>query len=103
MSVPQYTTPTFTLSFSEEDLDLTQAASVYVTFQSGSYVLTKDAEDLTVQEKSIDVYLTQNETARFQTGIVEIQVNWITPNGNRAASTVGTCQISKQLLKRVVT
>lgn len=29
------TTPTFVLTFEDEELDLTQMANVYVTFQSG--------------------------------------------------------------------
>lgn len=33
MSIARATTPTFTLTFTEEELDLTQAANVYVTFE----------------------------------------------------------------------
>ena len=37
MGVPQFTTPTFTLTFTEQGLDLTtQALNVYVTFESGT-------------------------------------------------------------------
>lgn len=102
MSVPQYTTPTFTLTFSEQELDLTEAKNVYVTFTSGEYELTKEDEDITVGEKSIEVYLSQEETGNFRRGEVEIQVNWTSPDGKRVASNVVTYPISKQLLKRVV-
>ena len=102
MSVPQYTTPTFSLKFSEQDLDLTQASNVYVTFQSGDYTLTKTGDFLTVQAKQIDVYLSQEETSRFKPCMVKIQANWTTYYGDRAASNVVSYQISEQLLKRVV-
>lgn len=102
MSVPQYTTPTFTLTFSDQALDLTQASNVYVTFQSGNHILTKNGNDLTVQAKQIDVYLNQEETSHFNLGGVKIQANWTTYYGDRAASDVVTYQISEQLLKRVV-
>lgn len=102
MSVPQFTTPTFTLTFEDENLDLTEATNVYVSFRSKGYTLTKDTADLTIRAKEIDVFLTQNETSRFQNSI-EIQANWTTPGGHRAASEVANYPISKQLLQRVVT
>ena len=65
MGVPQYTTPTFTLTFTEQALDLTQAQNVYVTFKSGETLMTKTGADLTIAEKSIGVYLSQEETAKW--------------------------------------
>ena len=102
MGVPQFTTPTFTLTFEEEFLDLTEATNVYVTFKSKAYSVTKTGSDLTIGEKQIDVYLSQNETARFTVGDVEIQANWTTPNNHRAASEVVVYPISKQLLQKVI-
>ena len=103
MSVVQYTTPTFTLEFTEQSLDLTQAANVYVTFKSGTFVLTKTSDSLTVQEKSISVYLSQEETAQFSYGEdLEIQANWTTALGNRVASNVVKYKIDKQLLMAVI-
>jgi len=102
MSVPQYTTPTFTLTFTEQSLDLTQAQNVYVTFRSGMNVITKSGGDLTVEQKRISVYLSQNETAKFHVGDLEIQANWTTGNGGRVASEKVHYEITDQLLKRVV-
>ena len=101
MGVPYFTTPTFTLTFSERELDLTQAQSVFVTFRSGGKVLTKTGEDLTIAEKTIGVSLTQEETASFQTGVVEIQANWML-SGKRIASEVAQCDMYKQLLTKVI-
>lgn len=102
MGVPQFTTPTFTLTFDEQGLDLTQAVNVYVTFRSGQYVLTKSGEDITVSEKTIAVYLTQEETSQFRVGSVEIQANWTTGGGGRVASETVRFKITEQLLKRVI-
>ena len=101
MGVPQYTTPTFTLTFTEQTLDLTQATHVYVTFGKGRNAITKTGEDLTVSAKEIQVKLSQQETARFL-GDVDVQANWILPSGDRVASEVATCTIDKQLLTVVI-
>ena len=102
MGVPKYTTPTFNLTFTEQGLDLTQAANVYVTFQSGEMKLTKSGDDLVIGEKSIGVKLTQRETAGFAVGYVMIQANWTTGTGDRAASEIVNYMITKQLLAEVV-
>lgn len=102
MSVPQFTTPTFTLTFSDNTLDLTQAENVYVTFKSRYAALTKSGEDLEIDEKTIGVYLDQEETGRLGMGDVRIQANWTLLNGRRAASEIVAYPISDQLLKGVV-
>ena len=102
--IPIGTTPTFTLTFADENLDLTSAQNVYVTFHSHhqSSSLTKTGEDLTVEEKSIAVYLTQEETLSFYEGDVEIQANWTSSTGGRCASDIVSYTFSKQLLKEVL-
>ena len=102
--IPIGTTPTFTLTFDDDNLDLTSAQNVYVTFHSANKAssLTKTGEDLVVEEKSIAVYLTQEETLAFYEGDVEIQANWTSATGGRCASDVGTYEFSKQLLKEVL-
>ena len=100
-NIPRGTTPTFTFTFTEQTLDLTQAANVYVTFSQGMRILTKTGEDLEVAEKSVSVYLTQKETLAFS-GNVEVQVNWTTGNKDRAASDIVLVDFSKQLLNKEV-
>ena len=103
MSVPQFTTPTFTLTFTEQSLNLTEAVNVYVTFQARQTSITKTGDALEIAAKTIGVHLTQEETGKLGLGDERIQANWTTPNGNRAASEVATHMISEQLLRRVVT
>lgn len=102
MSIARATTPTFTLTFTEEELDLTQMANVYVTFEQGKKSLTKTGNDLTVAAKQIEVYLDQSETLQFGVGLVKIQANWTMAGGRRACSEVVSVDLSKQLLRRVV-
>lgn len=102
MSVPQWTTPTLLLTFTEPSLDLTAATSVYVTFKTNTYSITKTGSALTITEKTISIYLSQNETGSFGRGTVDIQVNWKDANGNRFASDIVSINISQQLLNRVI-
>lgn len=102
MKMTQYTTPTFTLGFSEEDLDLTEAAAVFVTFRSGAYSVTKTGEELTVGEKQITVQLSQLETSQMDTQEAEVQVNWTDGEGGRKASNIVRVLVEKNLMKEIV-
>lgn len=101
MAIPRGVTPTFVLTFTDEGLDFTAADHVYVTFK-GRKTITKQDEDLTIEEKQISVYLSQEETLSFTKGIVQIQVNWTYANGSRSASTIGKYDMSENLLDKVV-
>lgn len=78
------TTPTLTLTFSEQDLDLTQALHVYVTISSedGTPLLTKKDSQLSVEAKTIEVFLTQEETLAFAGLITILRANWTYTVGN---------------------
>ena len=102
MSIVRGTTPTFTLTFTEESLDLTTAVNVYVTIDQRGKSITKTEEDLTVSAKQIEVYLSQEETLSFGVGSIEIQANWTTSGGGRCASEVATYTLTKQLLSKVI-
>ena len=102
MGVPRYTTPVFTLTFSEQALDLTQATDVFVTFKQADLLMTITGEDLTVTAKTISVSFTQEDTAQFFDGDVEIQANWVMDDGSRAASEVVLYQFTKQLFQEVI-
>lgn len=101
MGIPQYTTPTFTLTFENLPIDLTQMHGVFVTFRAPGGLITKTGDDLTVTENTITVSLNQAETATLRVGAVEIQANW-TDGTNRVASEIATVEMSEQLLKRVI-
>ena len=99
MAVARGTTPTFELTFTDEELDLTQADHVYVTFRSAGVTLTKSDDDLVVAAKSIQIFLTQAETLQLRE--VKIQANWT--NGIvRSASEIVSYTMDDQLLEKVV-
>lgn len=103
MGVPQFTTPTITLTFTDADLDLTAAKNIYVTLSQPFYSFTKTGSDLTVTEKTVSLTLTQKECGQFKPGSIQIQVNWTMPDGRRAASNVAVYRgIDLQLLRKVV-
>ena len=91
------TTPTFTFTFTEQGLDLTQANNVYVTFRQGNTLLEKETADLTIAEKSVAVTLRQADTYKLEPGQMLMQVNWVYPDGSRAASEVVSCSIGDNL------
>ena len=100
MAIPRGVTPTFTLTFDDEGLDLTQANHVYVTFRNRKVITKKDA-DLNVSENSISVYLSQEETLSFRDGDTAIQANWTYGNGSRAASEIVVYRFTEQLYDTV--
>lgn len=101
MSIPKGTTPTFTLTF--EDIDLTSAAHVYVTFKgSGGSLITKADDDLAITATTISIYLSQTETLALSKGAVAIQANWTYGDGSRAASEIVNYALSENLLGQVV-
>lgn len=102
MGVPRATTPTFTLTFTDDALDLTTADRVFVTFTQPGKILTKKDGDLTVSAKQIEVYLTQDETLDFAVGVVKVQANWVFSDDSRAASEIVSVNITEQLLDKVL-
>ena len=70
------------------DFDLT-AATIFVSYeQGGKVVVEKTGEDLTVTAESIELTLTQEETLRFKSGEVLIQIRYVMPNGTADASNI---------------
>ena len=101
MGVPNYTTPTFTLTFTENDLDLTAADRVFVTFKGRTGKITKTGQELEIEEKQIGVRMNQAETAELGPGEVDVQANWTIGN-NRFASGIMRVEITRQLLNEVI-
>ena len=99
------TTPTFILTL--EDADLTNT-NVYVTFKQDKgdcpmgLVMTKSGDDLSIEDNVISVYLSQEETLRFQRGNLYIQVNFTFDNGKRACSEIALVKVDNNLLNGVL-
>lgn len=103
------TTPSFTLKIKNENVDLTKAKDIYVTFSQGGKQIEKSGEDLEIEERTVSVWLTQKESLMLTEGCsAEIQINWIYYDLDgvtlrRAATKIRSIPIDKQLLKRELT
>ena len=99
------TTPTFTFTL-PETVDLGDATNVYVTFAKGDGTdfLRKTGQDLTIDENTVSVYLTQQETLAFPRTAM-IQINWTYVEGTltkRACSEVKKIQLKDNLEREVL-
>lgn len=98
------TTPTFTLTL-PNDVDLTEASNIYVTFEKNGKELQKTGADLGVTAHTIEVFLTQAETLAFPSGDVALQVNWTYQEGGvtkRAATEIVKVNMRTNLEDRVL-
>lgn len=103
MAFARGTTPTITFTLDADNVDLTQANNVYVTFRWGTgATMTKTGNELTITEKSIAVRLTQEETFAFTDHQIKIQVNWTYADGTRWSTDCVSYRVTEQLLNRVV-
>lgn len=102
--VVRATTPTFIFT-TEDDVDLTLASEVHVTFDSFGVVLDKTGEDLDVEPQQISVYLSQSDTLLFKVGDCEVMINIKYPDGSRGSSDPDNpikFKVTKNLLARVI-
>lgn len=104
MATSRGTTPTYTLILNQEDLDLSNATDVFVTFSNKDYrkIIEKEKNDLTIDGNEIEVYLSQEETLKFPLDHVLVQVNW-TINNTRCASVVGVIPVHRNLKEEAIT
>lgn len=81
------TTPTNTFG---SDTDLREAEAIYITYkQAGKTIIERELPDITVEEKTLEVTLTQEETLRFNSQQkVEIQVRAKFPGGRAIGSNI---------------
>jgi hypothetical protein len=90
-----------------EGVDITLATGIYVTFgrMDGSLIMTKTDDDLEISNNSVEVYLTQEETLSFPNGQIQVQLNWLYPEGGkvkRACSQIMTISARKNLIDEVL-
>lgn len=94
----QYTD--FPITFEVDGIDMTQVTQPHVTFRQGYIVI--DVTDIYVSDSThFTVLLTQAQTARFQPGYIQVQLNYF-DGGERKASEVVEISASLNLLKRIL-
>lgn len=101
MGIPRGTTPTIVLTFSDDNLDLTEAEHVVVSFRGG-VTIEKADDELEISAKMISVFLSQSETLTLAKGEIAVQVNWTYSDGKRAASNIAGFRLTENLVGRVI-
>lgn len=100
------TTPTFTLTVKDKNVDLTQSINVYATFEQTGTKITKTGNDLEVEEQVVKCWLTQEESLSLSVGSLDVQVNWTyyDSNGNvrRGGTDTDTIMVTSQLLTEIL-
>ena len=100
--LPRGTTPTYRLILNDNTVDLTVASNVYVSFTGQYGAIEKTGDDLVVSAHQVDVFLSQAETLKFTEGEIEIQINWVYADGQRAATVIKKEKVGKNLIGRVI-
>lgn len=101
------TTPTVSFTF-PEDVDMTLADEVYVTFTDtkNNILLEKKGSDLDVAATSVSLFLSQEDTIDFPTKGIRVQINWTyTDEGvlKRACTDILSIAVSENLHPTVIT
>ena len=86
-------TNTFTVNVDLRD------ATVFVTYyQSGKVLVEKTGEDLSITSSTVELTLTQEDTLKFGTGEVSVQLRYVMQDGTADASNIITVS-SERILK----
>ena len=97
------TTPTLTISVT--GIQVSDLKTIKVTFKQGSVEITKNTDEVSVDGyyNTISVYLTQEETLKFNGGSVSVQIRGLLADGTTAiASKIKTLTMEKILLDGVI-
>ena len=99
-------TPTYRFIM-PEDVDLTEADNVYVTFsrEDGVELITKSTADLVIKSAYVEASLTQEESLSFPTDDIKVQLNWTYKSGNitkRGCSNILTIKSCNNLKNEVL-
>lgn len=69
-----------------QTIDLTEASNHYVSIKQNDCLVLKKSEGFIVEQHEVEIYLTQEETLRFRTGTIFLQLNWTYATGQRGAT-----------------
>lgn len=96
----RYTTPTIDLTVEGWDLS---GAEAFVTFRQGPRKVTFDGLTATYDgtDSTVSVSLSQLQTAQFQPGVIDVQVNWV-EGGTRNATEIRQVDVGQNLLDEEV-
>lgn len=102
------TTPTFTFTLKDKNVDLSQALTVIATIKQSGKRIDISGNRLSIDGYTVSLWLTQGESLKLTEGVpASVQLNWTyaDPNGGtpRRAATVPKCiPIDAQFYERVI-
>ena len=100
--IPQGATPTFVMTL-PEDVDLTQASKVVASFRCSGVQINVETPELELTATTATVRLTQAQTLAWEhRSALKVQLNWLTQDGVRTASSVWEGVVDEQLLTEVM-
>ena len=96
----QGTTPTLVIHTS--GIELEKLTSLYLTIEQNGATLTKKMEDIEIEDNTVAVTLTQEETLQFTPGRYQVQIRAITEEGVVIASPILTRPVFPVLYKEII-
>ena len=94
------TTPTIVINI--KGIEMSDIATWYVTLAQDSMQITKTNEDITIEDTLIKMPLTQQETMKFKSGEVSVQIRAVTTDDVVIASGIQTLDIDRILYNEVI-
>lgn len=97
-----YTYSDTVLTFTIPGLNIQTATNPHVTFKQKFREALDVTELNVIDDHTFTIRLSQEQTARFKEGIVEVQFNFFNSAGNRQPSSKAKLEVKDNLLKQVI-
>ena len=96
------TTPTFTLTINNKGFEMSDIKKWYITLKQCYVEITKSNDDITIEDNVIKFTLKQQETLKFMSGEIDIEIRALTKDNVAIASDIKTITINRILLNEVI-
>lgn len=93
MSFYQGTTPTMVFRFHEVNPSLAEKIVLTFTQDKSKWIFTES--DVTTDETTVTILLTQQQTLAFKPGAIEAMLNFLFPDGSRFATNPKDFKVKK--------
>lgn len=94
------TTPTIVINI--KGIEMSDIATWYITIAQDSVQITKTGEDVTIEGTELRIALTQQETMKFKSGEVSVQIRAKTTDNEVIASGIQTIDVDRILYNEVI-
>lgn len=102
--ITQGATDTIEMNFSD-DVDLNLVSKLRFTLKQETVTLTKETPDTSIEidHNVVTVHLTQEDTLQLDTGVADLQLNWLYGDGQRGNSNIVGVFVYPNLVDEVIT